>query len=266
MNPEEKINLLLDEIQKLKDENERLSAMQASVPPALIPAQVLPPVSPPVPVHLPQARFALSERYDGNRSLFRGFVNQCRLLFFTNPDQYPTDVSKVGLVMSLLSGNAVRWASPYIEKESPLLYSFELFLKELCKVFDDPQRTETANDSIRALRIGPNPVSMYSFEFRILMMDLDWNESALVSQFSEGLNENVLDTLALFQTPTDLEGYINAAITVDSRLTRRKEEKARKRRGIQPLDTSRPQLPEPMHVDAIHRTVSQSERERRMKI
>ncbi|OMH79863.1 Retrotransposon-derived protein PEG10, partial [Zancudomyces culisetae] len=212
------------------------------------------------------SRIALPERYDGNRSLFRGFVNQCRLLFFTNADQYPTDVSKVGLVMSLLSGNALRWASPYIEKDSPLLYSFELFLKEFSKVFDDPQRTQTANDSIRALRQDPNSVSIYASEFRRLMMDLDWNESAFFSQFSEGLNENVLDTLALFQTPTDLKGFINSAITVDARLTRRKEEKARKRRGIQPQTTSGPQLPEPMHVDAIHRTVSQPERERRMKL
>ncbi|OMJ26208.1 Retrotransposon-derived protein PEG10 [Smittium culicis] len=181
--------------------------MQASVPPEPIQAQVLAPVSPPAPDHTPQALFALPQRYDGNRSLFRGLVNQYRLLFFTNPDQYPTDVRK------------------------------------------------TANDFIHALRQGSNPVSMYASEFQRLMMDLDSNESATVSQFSEGLNENVLDTLALFQSSTDLEGFINSAITVDACLTRRKEEKARNRRGIQLLATSGPQFSEPIHVDATHSIV-----------
>ncbi|OMH80914.1 Retrotransposon-derived protein PEG10, partial [Zancudomyces culisetae] len=153
--------------------------------------------------------------------------------------------------------NALRWASPYIEKGSPVLQDYELFMKEFSKVFDDLQRTQTANDAIRALRQGSTTVSMYSSEFRRLMMDLDWNESALVSQFAEGLNENILDTLALFQTPSDLEGYINAAITVDTRLTRRKEEKSRRRRGIQPSISTTAQTTEPMQVDSVHRTVSQ---------
>ncbi|OMJ23595.1 Retrotransposon-derived protein PEG10 [Smittium culicis] len=247
----EEIQQLTAELQRLTAENAGLLALQTN----------------PVPSHAPAPRLALPERYDGDRSQFRGFVNQCRLLFFTHPDLYATTSSKVGLIMSLLTGNALRWASPYIEKGSLVLQDYEVFLKEFSKVFDDPQRTQTANDAIRALHQGTTPVSMYASEFRRLLMDLDWNESALVSQFAEGLSDKVLDTLALFETPTDLEGYINAAITVDARLTRRREDKTRRR-----VVTTLPQ-PQPartshklMQVDAVQRTVSQPERDRRMKL
>ncbi|OMH79618.1 Retrotransposon-derived protein PEG10, partial [Zancudomyces culisetae] len=168
---------------------------------------------------------------------------------FSHPDRYPFATNK-----------------PLIEKGSPVLQYYELFLKEFTKVFDDPQRSRTANDAIRALKQGTSPVSMIASEFRRLMMDLDWNESALVSQFAEGLSEAVLDTLALFQTADDLEGYINAAIFIDARLTRRKEDKARRKRGIQPYVQPTSSQIEPMQVDSVQRVVSPTERERRMKL
>ncbi|OMJ10962.1 Retrotransposon-derived protein PEG10 [Smittium culicis] len=207
---EEQFNQLTAELQILREDNSRLQALQAATQDSLVPAIVPAQVSTQFPAHVTAAKIALPERFDGDRSQFRGFINQCRL------------------IMSLLAGNALRLASPYIEKGSPVFQDYELFMKEFSKVFDDPQRTQTADDAIRALRQSSTTVSMYASEFKRLMMDIDWNESALVSQFSEGLNENILDTLALFQTPLDLEGYINAAITFDTRLTRRKEEKSRR--------------------------------------
>ncbi|OMJ24401.1 Retrotransposon-derived protein PEG10 [Smittium culicis] len=221
---EEQFNQLTTELQILREENARLQALQGPQVPAIVPTLS--------PAHAPSIRISLPERYNGDRSQFRGFTNQCCLLFFTYPDHYPSETNNVGLIMSLLTENALRWASPYIEKGGSVLQDYELFLKEFSKVFDGPHRTQTANDAIRALRQGSSTVSMYASEFKRLMMDLDWNESALVSQFAEGLNENILDTLALFQSPLGLEGYINAAITFDS----------------------------------VQRTVSQPERDRRIKL
>ncbi|OMH82806.1 Retrotransposon-derived protein PEG10, partial [Zancudomyces culisetae] len=248
---EERLNKLTLEIQILKNENQQLKDLSTrdSTPHT----------------HVATSRISLPERYDGDRRQYRGFVNQCKLLFLTHHDQYETGSAKVGLVMSLLSGNALLWASPFIEKNSPVLYNFEMFLKEFSRVFDDPQRTQTANDAVRALRQGPQSVAIYASEFRRLIMDLDWNESAYVSQFAEGLNDNILDALALFKTPQDLEDYINAAINIDTRLTRRKEDKVRKKRGFPlQLQPNTNQF-EPMQVDSLQKVVSNQERERRMK-
>ncbi|OMH83128.1 Retrotransposon-derived protein PEG10, partial [Zancudomyces culisetae] len=151
----------------LNEENERLKSQQSAPPDPLAEQEKSAQAAPvPIPVQPAAARIVLPERYDGDRSNFRSFVNQCRLLFFTHPDHYPSATNNFGLGMSLLTGNALRWASPYIEKDSPVLQDYELFMKEFAKVFDDPQRSQTANDAIRALKQGTSPVSMYASEFR----------------------------------------------------------------------------------------------------
>ncbi|OMJ12323.1 Retrotransposon-derived protein PEG10 [Smittium culicis] len=176
-------------------------------------------------------KIALPERYDGKKNEYRGFVNQCNLLFFLHPQEYPTDAAKVGLIFSLLTGDALRWASPLLENNNPAMHHHSQFMKEFSKVFDDPQREKTANDAIRSLRQGKEPVANYASEFRRLAMDLDWNESALVSQFEEGLNDDILDVLAQAETPVTLESFIEMAIRTDTRLAKRKEQKSRKSKG-----------------------------------
>ena len=47
---------------------------------------------------------SLPEKFDGTRSKFRGFVNQVRLITILQPQQYPTDATRVGLVGTLLTG------------------------------------------------------------------------------------------------------------------------------------------------------------------
>ncbi|OMH81037.1 Retrotransposon-derived protein PEG10, partial [Zancudomyces culisetae] len=170
----QEINLehLLIELKRLREDNERLQTIIAnqaqlvenhlaqSSDPAITPDHVAIPepaaVTDPnllsTTIHTQPVKIALPERYDGDRTKFRGFINQCRLVFFTQPGHYPSSANKVGLIMSLLTGNVLRWASPYIEKNSPVLHNFDLFMEEFAKVFDDPQRAQTANDAIRALK------------------------------------------------------------------------------------------------------------------
>ena len=54
-----------------------------------------------------EPRVSLPEKFDGTRSKFRGFVNQVRLITILQPQRYPTDVARVGLVGTLLTGQAL---------------------------------------------------------------------------------------------------------------------------------------------------------------
>ena len=54
-----------------------------------------------------EPRISLPEKFDGTRSKFRGFVNQVRLITLLQPQRYPTEISRVGLVGTLLSGQAL---------------------------------------------------------------------------------------------------------------------------------------------------------------
>ena len=63
-----------------------------------------------------EPRVSLPEKFDGTRSNFRGFVNQIRLITFLQPERYPIDESRVGLVGTLLIGQALSWFAPLFKK------------------------------------------------------------------------------------------------------------------------------------------------------
>ena len=84
-----------------------------------------------------EPKISLLAKFDGTRSLFRGFLNQVHLVIRLHPNRYPTDVARVGLVGTLLSGTTLAWFAPLLEKKSPLLEHFEAFIKEFQASFGD---------------------------------------------------------------------------------------------------------------------------------
>ena len=54
-----------------------------------------------------------------------------------HPNRYPTDASRVGLVGTLLSGTALAWFAPLLEKRSSLLENFDAFIEEFKASFGD---------------------------------------------------------------------------------------------------------------------------------
>ena len=68
-----------------------------------------------------EPKICLPGKFDGNRSQFRGFINQVRLVIHMHPNRYPTDAAQVGLVGTLLTGTTLAWFAPLLEKKSPLL-------------------------------------------------------------------------------------------------------------------------------------------------
>ena len=101
-------------------------------------------------------------KFDGTRSQFRGFLNQVQLVIQMHPSRYPTDVSRVGIVGTLLSVLALAWFAPLLEKESPLLNNFEDFLSEFKACFGDIDNIRTTINKIRRLRQGDRPTSAYA--------------------------------------------------------------------------------------------------------
>uniref|UniRef100_A0A8C3HPC8 DUF4939 domain-containing protein n=1 Tax=Chrysemys picta bellii TaxID=8478 RepID=A0A8C3HPC8_CHRPI len=69
-------------------------------------------------------KIPLPDKCNSNCDKFQGFLNQCHLLFLLRPQSFPTDQSRVRLIISLLTGEALAWASPFLEKASSLLGHF----------------------------------------------------------------------------------------------------------------------------------------------
>ena len=145
-----------------------------------------------------EPKICLSGKFDGTRSQFRGFLNQVRLVIHMHPSRYPTDSSRVGLVGTLLSGTALAWFAPLLEKESPLLNNFEDFIKEFQASFGDTDSVRTAINKLRRLRQGDRPASAYASNFCLVESDISWDEEALMDQFCFKLRNDVKDLFLTF--------------------------------------------------------------------
>ncbi|KAH6562509.1 hypothetical protein BASA62_009115 [Batrachochytrium salamandrivorans] len=67
---------------------------------------------------------SLPDKFDGTRRNFRGFINQLELVFQLQASRYDTDRKKIAMLGTLLTGNALAWYNPYLEK--PDLFQYDL--------------------------------------------------------------------------------------------------------------------------------------------
>ena len=104
-----------------------------------------------------ESKISLPTKFDGRRSLFRGFLNQVCLVIQLHPNRYPTDAAHVGLVGTLLCGMTSAWFAPLREKKSLLLKDVEAFVKDFQASFGDTNNTRTVINKIRRLRQGDRP-------------------------------------------------------------------------------------------------------------
>lgn len=92
-------------------------------------------------------KIILPEKFDGRRSKYQEFIIQVQLIIFLHPHRYPTDESRVGLVVT---GQALSWFAPLYEKNSPILDSFEVFLTAFKEAFGKPDKSHLATTKIRS--------------------------------------------------------------------------------------------------------------------
>lgn len=165
-------------------------------------------------IHLPHP-----ERYDGSLGRCRGFLTQCSLNFELQPSKFPTSRSKVAYVITLLSGNALAWATALWEQSpQPAVCSdYNLFIDEMRRVFEHPVRGREAASRLLQLTQGTRNVAELAVEFRTLAVESGWNQEALTVAFNRALSDELKDELAARDPAMDLESLIDMAIRLDNR-------------------------------------------------
>ena len=197
--------------------------LSASSPAAALSA----PASGPTVVMLPpEPRVPAPEKYSGDRGKFRAVRNACQLYFSLQPRTFSLEATKVGFVISLLLGEPQSWAHRLLEEGSPHLNSLRSFFEAMTQLYDDPQRSSTAEAALHVLQQGRRPVEDYVTDFRRLSSDTSWNEAALRYQFRLGLSEGLKDELARVGVPNALEDLISQAIQIDRWLRERRAERS----------------------------------------
>ncbi len=147
------------------------------------------PAAPPTPPsfsipgnHSPQhePRLPAPERYAGDPNLCRAFLTKCSLFFSLQPLTFATEVSRVALVLTLLSGKAALWGTAVWENCHPCCSSFRSLSQEMRRVFDRALVGREAARMLADLRQGEQSVSDYSIQFRTLAAECEWNERGAV--------------------------------------------------------------------------------------
>ena len=216
---------------------------------------------------------ALPSRFDGDRKQFRGFFTQCKLFLKMNTGLYHSDSDKVGLVLSLLDGSARVWASSYIDNDDPVLNNFSEFTRIFTSSYDDPLRVRSAEISLSKMKQGNRPVTTYAAEFRRISGDTKWNDEAKMFQFRLGLNDNVKDAMAHVDIPPTFDELVELVASIDLRLFERKMEKKNYDRFLSSHNShvtraavDNNSSPEPMQIDAVRKSLTEEEKNRRRRL
>lgn len=152
--------------------------------------------SPTVVMLPPEPRVPTPEKFAGERSKFRAFRNSCELYFALQPRTFSLEATKVGFVISLLSGEPQTWAHRLLEQKADVLTNLTTFFNTMAQLYEDPQLSATAEAALHALQQGRRAAKDYVAEFWRWSADTDWNDAALRYQFRMGLSDPLKDELA----------------------------------------------------------------------
>ncbi|XP_023564379.1 retrotransposon Gag-like protein 8B [Octodon degus] len=75
------------------------------------------------------------ETFNGETERLPEFIVQTGSYMFVDDKTFSSDALKVTFLITRLTGPALEWVMPYIEKDSPLLNDYHGFLAEMKRVF-----------------------------------------------------------------------------------------------------------------------------------
>ena len=166
-------------------------------------------------------RLAPPEKFSGESGECRPFIVDCEMHFEHSPSDYPTERSRVGFMISHLTGRAKAWATAEWSRDSPICGSLYEFKQALRRVFDPLSSEREKARELSTIRQGMDCVCDYAIRFRTLATDSGWNATALYDVFLKGLSDEIQDLLVPLDLPPDLDSLITLAIRTDYRLQER---------------------------------------------
>lgn len=201
-----------------------------SVPVRRVAAPVTVPLAP-VPVARDptaiKAKPTLPKPFDGTPAKFYNFLAHCQHVFFLYPSTYPSDVDKVGMIMTLLEGPAMTWGTKHMVDRHPMLFDLSLFIEHFTLAFAEKGRVERSGNELKNLRMGAS-LQDYVIKFRELQAMADCNDAMLQICFRDGLSKELRRLLVSIHQHPNVESLISHAFAFDVAL---EAERLAERRG-----------------------------------
>jgi hypothetical protein len=194
-------------------------SFRASIPPQSS-STPLATATPPVP------KLSSPDPYDGKKKGRPARQWLARVLAWVELSRaaFPDERALILYMLHLLKDDAANWAQPHLQKvlsrKRGAIATVDEFIEELGSAFVDPDAGRAAEQKILELTQDSTTTKFtaeYTTEFRNLMVDLDWDDSALIASYRRGLHWKVQELMSQRETqPRSLEGWITAATQIDN--------------------------------------------------
>ncbi|KAL0188352.1 hypothetical protein M9458_015451, partial [Cirrhinus mrigala] len=197
----------------------------------------------------------------------KGFLLQCSITFATYPHVFNSDSSKIGYLISCLTGTALRWAESIWNQAGPPVRSYTAFTHHFLEVFGRVDQETSAGEELYHFHQGTLSIQEYSVRFRTLAASSGWNERALLTTYRQGLEPKLRMMLAPHDDSMGLERFIQMTVRCATRISSYSHSSMSTGSASPspPVDHSPPeQPPEPMQVDS--RRLTLQERQRRLSM
>ena len=151
-----------------------------------------------------------------DKSKFKDFMSHIKLIMQLQPNSFLNDQAKSLYVTTLLRGLAFSWIQPYLDDSSPqnILNNFTVFESQLGMLFRDKHQSRSAATALGQLNQSSS-VSSYAAEFHYLSKMTNWNDTALIDKFIDGLSLQTHKGLIGHQIPNTLVDLIDQATQID---------------------------------------------------
>lgn len=196
------------------------------------------------------------------------------------PQALSTDQERITYAFQCMAGAPARYAALFLDgglqDTEGILSSYTKFLETIDRLFGDQDNREESEHKLLRLRQANAPFNDYLIRFRELASRTQWNESALLARFKDGLSLEIKQILASQWSKLNTVDDTIAAATVAAQNLRTKDlfrsrgqssfqhQSHQPPRRLQPVAAST-SAPTPMDLDAISiRKISQEERQRRL--
>ncbi|KAK3535604.1 hypothetical protein QTP70_017137 [Hemibagrus guttatus] len=159
---------------------------------------------------------ALPDKFEGSADRHQGFLRQCEVFFSHQPGMYREEETQCVLVMSLLTGRALEWASAVWDADPQIRSSFAYLSGMIREVFEYPAGCKDISVQLMELRQGPDTAADYAIKFCTLAAQSGWNDTSLWAVFRAGLNPELQTELACRTEETTLSQFVATAIRLDN--------------------------------------------------
>ena len=184
------------------------------------------------------------EPYDGKDTRrCKEFLLQLHVFLAAQPNNYSTEQKKLAYAISRLRGDAFKWVTPALKDSAQAFISFDDFALKFELSFGARDILNSAEDQLRNIKQRRRPARVLVAEFQTLRLDVDWNDSALISTLYGALDDDLKAEVRREPRPKTFVEYTDLVIRIDNRMHEFRREQQRKN-DRQPI-SNRNALPTP---------------------